>query len=635
MENDRFSDLREDFAYIHTSLSEVSQDRKSLDEKALELATEYAVPLPLMINIGLGFIQASDLAGENISETAKRFIREYVSLSENEIVRQARISELAVLFNRKKESIRSFVAHKKIRENRSSVAPREGGKQKRAADLSREIKDAIRAYVAEGETPEEKTSRRAEMAEKHGVPVEGVNALTAYTRIWADRTKQVIAEKDQPLDPEDSYSSVGVQETRTPPPKNGSEIDYSQSIEKKEWRKRKLAFLLERTTPQERKQMKGLVLTGRQWLDAIEIYIPAGIPPQNIVGVENSPEDWVQEEFEATGKSLGCETHPRTELLDFLRNSPVAWSLLDFDFLGQMCPKYVEIMQQVRLSSKALVFTNFMGKREGANIQDEFGVQNYLRSMDENGWQKGSFLDFHQRTMVDGARDWESHNAPLKEMRDEYQGQLVRAFLGTKRHENSLHQPQLQRLSALREGISAEAMSSDLVLVLKALDNLLKDIGYKEEERNDASRRFYYLSFWSLTSKPFLVKHKGCKYVSAYGRTPFVSDFLEVHSGQSFYKKTREAAAFLLTCLERFYVVAKRKKTGTVECQFRIRKQGRRQNRKELIRSDQIVFDTEGEKSVQISVGKLFSASDLIAEKLRIEDIHEGKDGTQREMITV
>ena len=513
-----------------------------------------------------------------------------------------------------------------------------GAVTKKAADLSRKTKDAIRAHVAEGSSPEEKSQRRIALAEQYDVPIGGIRAITAYTKIWADHATKVLEEPPvietipepqviETPEPEPIASAQDLPVVRSA--RTGAEIDYQDSPEKKEWRRKKFEFLMERTTPQERAKMKVIALTGRQWIDATELYLPAGILPQNIVGVENSPEAWVQEEFERTGKSLDCETHPRTDLLGFLRNSSVAWNVVDFDFLGPICPKYIEILQHVRLSPRAFVFTNFMGKREGIDVQSEFSFQNFTKEKDRTGWQDDSFLDLHHRTTVEGSRDWENGRAPLKEMREDHQGTLVRAFLGTKRYEDSLHLPQLKRLLALIEGLDVENIACDIVVLLKLLDGLLKNIGFNEEERNDLSKRLYWLSLWPIVSKPFLIDHKGYKYISNHGKTPFISDFLEVRSGNPFYKKTKDTTEFLLTCLEKFYTVAQKKQVGTVECKYQINRKGKNHTGK-LLPSDMLIFKTEGEKDVQISFGKLFLATDSIAAKFRIEEVREKKEGPRK-----
>jgi hypothetical protein len=229
-----------------------------------------------------------------------------------------------------------------------------------AVKLSDEDKELIRSYVAEVDDEEIKKQRRKECADQYNVSLATISAVTAWTKIRANRT----ALESRPVEivvkgPEDNAE--------------GCHANYDNPT-KQLWRQTWKKFLESRTLPHERQKMKVLCLPGKKCLE-IPLYLDLGFNPQNIVGVEGGDEA-AKMEFHQNAYRYGIVSK-LGRLENLLAHDTNVYDVVSLDFTGPLSKTCLDIIRNLpiapagnnQLNTKSYFMVNLLAKRETAKGQ--------------------------------------------------------------------------------------------------------------------------------------------------------------------------------------------------------------------------------------------------------------------------
>ena len=221
--------------------------------------------------------------------------------------------------------------------------------------LSDEDKELIRSYVAEVDDEEVKKQRRKECAEQYKVSLATISAVTAWTKIRANRTTL----ESRPVEvvvkePEDNAE--------------GSHANYDNPT-KQLWRQTWKKFLESRTLPHERERMKVLCLPGKKCLE-IPLYLDLGFNPKNIVGVEGGDEA-AKMEFHQNAYRYGIVSR-LGRLENLLAHDNNIYDVVSLDFTGPLSKNCLDIVRNLpiapagnsQLNTKSYFMINLLAKRE-------------------------------------------------------------------------------------------------------------------------------------------------------------------------------------------------------------------------------------------------------------------------------
>jgi hypothetical protein len=222
-------------------------------------------------------------------------------------------------------------------------------------ELTESDKEFIRNYVAEVEDEEEKKLRRKELAEQYGVSLAKISAVTAWTKIRAQRTNLV----SRPVE-------VIVKEDNA----EGCHANYDNPT-KQLWRQKWKEFIAKHTVPSERARMKVLCLPGKKCLE-IPLYLELGFTPKNITGVEGGDEA-AKSEFHSNAYRYGIVSK-LGRLENFLPHDKSVYDIVSLDFTGPLSKTCLDIIKVVPLApaadsqfnTKSLFMINLLAKREQA-----------------------------------------------------------------------------------------------------------------------------------------------------------------------------------------------------------------------------------------------------------------------------
>lgn len=216
--------------------------------------------------------------------------------------------------------------------------------------LTESDKVFIRTYVAEVEDEEEKKHRRRECAEQYGVSLPTISAVTAWTKIRANKTNLV----SRPVEIEDNAE--------------GSHANYDNPT-KQLWREKWKQFIAKHTLLGEREKMKVLCLPGKKCLE-IPLYLELGFNPKNITGVEGGDEI-SKSEFYDNAYCYGINAK-LGRLENLLPHDNNVYDVVSLDFTGPLSKTCLDIVKTVPLApaadgqfnTKSLFMINLLGKRE-------------------------------------------------------------------------------------------------------------------------------------------------------------------------------------------------------------------------------------------------------------------------------
>jgi hypothetical protein len=224
-----------------------------------------------------------------------------------------------------------------------------------AVKLSESDKEFIRSYVAEIEDEEVKKQRRRECAEQYGVSLPTISAVTAWTKIRANRAILDAPAEEIKEEIEDDNA-------------DGCHANYDNPT-KVLWREKWKKFLAERTHPDERERMKVLCLPGKKCLE-IPLYLELGFNPKNIVGVEGGDE-MAKMEFHNNAYRYGIV--PKLGRLEnLLPHDTNVYDVVSLDFTGPLSQTCLDIIRKLPLApagnsqfnTKSYFMINLLAKRD-------------------------------------------------------------------------------------------------------------------------------------------------------------------------------------------------------------------------------------------------------------------------------
>lgn len=145
----------------------------------------------------------------------------------------------------------------------------------------------------------------------------------------------------------------------------GAHADYDNEI-KQAWRSAWQSFLDRNLPLKNRENLKVLCLPSKDPKREVQLYTQIGISPENIIGVEGDPR--VRAEFEQNAAQLGIRTiFGRLE--NIVPRLKEKIDIVSLDFLGPMCPAYVNIIRKFPVAEKYYLLVNVRGAREQSKIQ--------------------------------------------------------------------------------------------------------------------------------------------------------------------------------------------------------------------------------------------------------------------------
>lgn len=230
--------------------------------------------------------------------------------------------------------------------------------------LQGDEKEYIRNYVSSGNDEKDKRQRRAEMAKKYSVWIRVIAAITAWDTI---KNKKNIT-----IQPWNNAEELWENEIYSIDVPNiswewmGALIEYNNEI--KNARRQKLKdFIDENTNKKNRADMKVLCLP---WVECLEIpiYIELWFKPENIVWVEAWIVNWkinddVLNRFEENANSKWIQ-YRIWKLERILESENTIFDVISLDFVWPPSKSTEKILSSINISKKALIMTNFQGRRE-------------------------------------------------------------------------------------------------------------------------------------------------------------------------------------------------------------------------------------------------------------------------------
>lgn len=229
------------------------------------------------------------------------------------------------------------------------------------------MRECVQELVQNGATKHSIKELRRTLADLFGCSIQQVAAATAWkTADDGSLSLGHVASSSIDRVPDfDPASDIEVKD-------NGGDVfDYGNE-KKEKWRLQWMDYVRAATTPAERATMKVLTLPGR---DCIEIpkYLELGFSPENIVGVEGSHR--VRDEFLRNANAYGIQAKVG-DLTKVLEDDDTPYGMINLDFLGPMCDKYLHIAHMIKTADRAVVVVNAMARREPS------GIQRYMRMME-------------------------------------------------------------------------------------------------------------------------------------------------------------------------------------------------------------------------------------------------------------
>lgn len=221
-------------------------------------------------------------------------------------------------------------------------------------ELTESDKEFIRNYVAEVED-EEKKLRRKELAEQYGVSLAKISAVTAWTKIRAQRTNLVSRPVEVIVVKEEDNAE-------------GCHVNYDNPT-KQLWREKWKQFLAKHTLPGEREKMRVLCLPGKKCLE-VPLYLELGFNPKNITGVEGGDEA-AKSEFHSNAYRYGIVSK-LGRLETILEHDPSIYNVVSLDFTGPLSHTCLEIVKKIpiapasdsQFNTKSYFMINLLAKRE-------------------------------------------------------------------------------------------------------------------------------------------------------------------------------------------------------------------------------------------------------------------------------
>jgi hypothetical protein len=225
--------------------------------------------------------------------------------------------------------------------------------------LTESDKEFIRDYVADVENEDVKKQRRKECAEEYGVSLPTISAVTAWTKIRANKTALESRPIEIVSEPEDNAE--------------GCHANYDNPT-KQIWREKWKNFLATKTELHDRRTMKVLCLPGKKCLE-IPLYLELGFDPKNITGVEGGDEN-AKMEFHHHAYRYGIVSK-LGRLENLLQHDTNIYDVVSLDFTGPLSKTCLDIVRMVpiapagncQFNTKSYFMINLLAKRESVKDQ--------------------------------------------------------------------------------------------------------------------------------------------------------------------------------------------------------------------------------------------------------------------------
>ena len=423
------------------------------------------------------------------------------------------------------------------------------GKPVQSVRLSEDGKTYIRDYVEAGSTEDEKITRRREVAEVFGVSIQTVAAVTAWTKIRANRVTAVSNPTPVSADAPAPNSNLIESDDEKLLLEGGEHFNYNNE-NKRAWRKKIKEFIDANTTFEHRAKMRVLCLPGKLCLE-IPIYLELGFKPENIVGVEGGDAK-SREIFETNAQALGIDF--RTARLEqVIKEETEPFDVVSLDFLGPICKSYMELLSNLYLSNRALLAVNFMAKRESQEIQANLRLagQVFLQDPCERSFSEfDDLINEHDLTY------------DLKTSRESGYITIIASTVGSLRSENNIfgniHHPDVVVGTVERKSMTEKVRAAQRMLSVIAnyyFRIFLTGSGYSryDVEKIICAKILPFVTR-SMRSYPFVRKNERYQYSSksqdGLASTPFNSDFFVLDTPREVYSDCSETVNFFKKILE-------------------------------------------------------------------------------------
>jgi|GEM_PF-7058832 len=247
--------------------------------------------------------------------------------------------------------------------------------ERKKVELTDEQKAEIRLEMLKCNTPEEAREHRKFLAEYFGVTVQQVAAVSAY-KVKEDGTLD--------LKPQFGKSPAQVEVGATEPSSQGqrsrsTELSLPNVITpqiesvydnptKREWRIKVKEAIAAEFTPEQLRDARVVCLPGRALQEVVEVYLPLGVRPENIVCIERDPEAANALRKSATLRNLPVKIFEGS-IDDYLQRPHEPITIASFDFLGPLHESFLMSIQNIKIAKKFIIVTNCLQRREQKNTQ--------------------------------------------------------------------------------------------------------------------------------------------------------------------------------------------------------------------------------------------------------------------------
>ena len=498
------ADIRKDVIHIRNELLKVKEDRKALEGLANEIADEYRANPIIIRAIWLWTIPTT----LELNNQSKEFIRDYVALTLIKNEKKKRRLEMCTLFNTPLKVIAPVTAHTEIRVKRALKKQGQKKTENNISKISRKKPDNV--------------DQNPKWPKAEVKPI---------TQVWV---------------PNDNKQLLN---TGTLKLEWWAHIDYNNEIKIK-WRKKLKEFLLERTTPKERRKMKVLCLPWKMWHEVIEIYLDLWFMPENIIWFEKDESaipDFI------SNKPKWCR-HETVDINKYLKTTSEEFDVISLDLLWPMSPAYEEIFKNIIPWKKMYLLVNMMWKREQKIMQTRMQELDWIaRSIGKAVTWSWIFAAFNWTQSR--INDWINNHREISSVRNESLALHLQGIIWMNRKYTNLFSNAINKLPNLKwlEDKSKVDLVINLSLyMLNSIETLLIDSNVPR------ASNFWINMHWLLNRclrhNPFVTHIKKYKYISRVWKTssPFVSDLLELTVPEDIFYSSKNTIMFFINCLKHY-----------------------------------------------------------------------------------
>lgn len=257
--------------------------------------------------------------------------------------------------------------------------------------------------------------------------------------------------------------------------------DFYDFAAKIAWRAIWAAFIARHLSPFERRSAKVLCLPSLYCQNEVQLYLDLGFKPEKILAVEGTSDPEERKLFVENANKLGVR-YELGDLIDILPKLDESFDVVSLDFLGGLCMKYMEILNYVSLSNRALILVNTQAGRESREIQYRLFYDLVLNGWTEIDRGDERFQDEITKAVRAAIDKAFSDDRPgIKKFREETVDAGILSNVGLQCRQNPWLPAILQRLWAPEvigpEGILAPTLATKMELLDWAWTQLAPLIG--------------------------------------------------------------------------------------------------------------------------------------------------------------